>query len=238
MPATLRRPDGTVHGTFIAIHGLGGWKDQPVMRTIADALSDSGYLTVTFDEANGANAPDAARKGSTTTRYLQDVADVVEFVTAQDWYQAPLSLAGHSLGALAASEYAAEHPGMLARLVLIAPALHWRSYPHFILFLAAWWLLTNQHRMQGPNPGGFVLGRAWLIDFHRFNAYKKASRIDVPALVVIGEHDGLVGTLATHERYAKLLPKGHLEIVPGTTHEFTRAMPALAATIKQWLTSS
>mgnify|MGYP000122277475 CR=1 FL=1 len=236
MPATLRTPETEPKGTCIVLHGLGGWKNQTVTRTIADAVARAGYSTLTFDEACGPNGLDAGQKLSTTSRYAQDLEDVIAYARSAPWFVGTLSLAGHSLGALVSQEYAAQHPDEIKKLIMVAPALSWRAYPRFILPVAFWWIITNHHRMEGPTPEGFVLGRNWILDFFGYDAYKRAGNIMSDTLVIMGERDGLVGTVRTHERYVASLPKGTLRVIKGATHNFTNEMPLLADTIKKWLT--
>jgi pimeloyl-ACP methyl ester carboxylesterase len=234
MPATFRIADNP-KGTFVLLHGIGGWKDQRVMRAIIDPVYESGYNVVSFDAADGANAPDANSLTGTTTGYRKDLEDVVAHIENEPWYAGPLSLGGHSLGALVATEYAAAHSGV-ERLILAAPGISWKEY-QYILPVGSWWLIRGKVRMPGPELKHYWLGRPWLDDFLTHDLKKLAPAIKIPTLVAIGSRDGLVGTVKTHERFANLFPNGAFRIIRRADHTFHPHEEALTATIRQWLTS-
>ncbi|HYE23312.1 MAG TPA: alpha/beta fold hydrolase [Candidatus Paceibacterota bacterium] len=235
MPATLRIPENA-RGTFVLLHGIGGWKDQRVMQSIIEPVFNAGYVVVTFDAADGANAPDANSMRGTTTGYREDLEDVIAYIEKESWYVGPLSLGGHSLGGLVAIEYTARHPE-IERLILAAPAISWREY-RYILPVASLWLLYGKVRMPGPEMRNYWIGRPWLFDFITRDMKRLASKVTCPTLVVMGGRDGLVGTVRTHRSFASLFPRADFEVVPGATHTFHPHEKELTATIKQWLTSS
>ena len=234
MPATFRIQENA-RGTFVLLHGIGGWKDQRVMRAIIDPIVESGYSVVTFDAADGANAPDADSLTGTTNGYREDLEDVIAHIEKESWFTAPLSLGGHSLGALVAATYAATHT--VQYLVLAAPAISWKTY-QYIVPVGFWWMVRGKVRMPGPELKNYWLGKPWLHDFLSFDAYKLAQHITARTLVVMGSRDGLVGTVATHKRFAHAIPNATYSVVKGASHTFHPHEEALTATIKQWLTSS
>ena len=126
MPASKSKVS-PAKGTIILLHGLGGWKEQPLIVIVADELYKSGYNVVTFDAADGAKGPDADFAHSTVTGFLEDLDDVVGHVTNADWFVGPLLLAGHSLGGTVALHYARLHPAQAAKLILFAPAVSWKK---------------------------------------------------------------------------------------------------------------
>jgi len=235
VPVTYRIAD-SAKGTFVLLHGIGGWKDQRVMRAIIDPVYQSGYNVVTFDAADGPNAPDADSLAGTTTGFREDLEDVIAHIKSESWYTAPLSLGGHSLGALVSVEYAAQHADV-EQLVLAAPAISWREY-QYILPVGSWWLMRGKVRMPGPELRHYWLGRPWLNDFLGRDMKKLAPTLSIPTLIVIGSRDGLVGTIKTHKKFAELFPKAEFKTVTGANHTFHPHEEALAATIEQWLTSS
>lgn len=236
IPATYRVADNP-KGTFILLHGIGGWKDQRVMRAIIDPVFESGYSVVTFDAADGANGPDANSLTSTPTGYLEDLEDVIAQVQKESWYTGPLSLGGHSLGALMAVQYAAKHRGSVHLLVLAAPGLSWKTYRHLVP-VGLWWTLRGKVRMPGPELRHYWIGKPWLLDFMRFNGFTAAKDVDAKTLFVMGTQDGLVGTVHSHRAYAAQFPHATYKEIKGASHTFHPHEEMLTATIKEWLTSS
>lgn len=236
MPATYRINENA-KGTFVLLHGIGGWKDQRVMQAIIDPVREAGYTVVTFDAADGANAPDSDSLHSTPTGYLEDLEDVIAHIQNESWFSGPLSLGGHSLGALMSLLYAAKHPDDIATLILAAPAISWREYRHLVP-VASVWLASGKVRMPGPELRDYWLGRAWLNDFLLIDAKEHALLIKARTLILMGSRDGLVGTVATHRMLSERIPGSTYEVIEGADHTFHPHEEALAATIAAWLTSS
>ena len=103
---------GPVRGTRVLIHGFAG--DGTVWSALAGVLARAGYDVL---------APDLPAHGATTVPF-RDIDGVVE--TAAAFLDAratgPLTLVGHSLGALVAARLATDPARAIDRLVLIAPA--------------------------------------------------------------------------------------------------------------------
>ncbi|MBU0750392.1 lysophospholipase [Patescibacteria group bacterium] len=235
MPATLRMPEGEVQGVALAVHGLGGWKEQSVVVAAADALCAAGYVTLTFDAADGAIAPDATAITSTVTGFLEDLEDVIAYAKKQEWYQGPLVLEGHSLGALITTEYAATHPEV-TKLILVAPAISWRMYSLFVIPMGIWWFITGRRESPAPKGVNYVIGRRWLVDFLTYDSHKTAANVTIPTLVVSAGKDGLVGTPKMHARYTKLFAHGEQRVIAGAGHTLFKHEKEVADTIAAWLT--
>lgn len=235
MPATLYNKEGRI-GTAIVSHGLGGWKDQAIILSIVEAFISTGFTVLTYDAADGANGPDTNPRKSTTTGHLEDLEDVVAYAKTQEWFCEPLILAGHSLGAMISAEYAKRHADV-SRIILVAPAISWKTYRKFVFPMALWWLVAGSFKMLGPTAQGYRLGRPWLLDFVTWNGYASARTVSIPALVITAENDGLVGTIETHTRYARSFPNATHVVVKGADHDFDSSLPAVTDTITAWHTS-
>jgi predicted alpha/beta-fold hydrolase len=59
----------------IVMHGLGGHKDQPEIRTFAEAYLDEGFTVVTFDTTHSYGESDGKYEDATTTNYYTDLED-------------------------------------------------------------------------------------------------------------------------------------------------------------------
>ncbi len=225
-------------GTVVLLHGLGGWKDQYLLVVVAESLRSDGYYVVTFDAADGAKGPDGNFHKSTNTDYLGDVAEIVAHVRKQSWFTSPLMLAGHSQGEMVALRYAATHPKEVDQLVMIAPATSWTDTLPLSIPFGLWWLTVNRHTTPGPGPRGsrLPLDRTWLLDYMKFNPRKDAEKVQVPALIVSAQKDGLIST-KNHAKLVKHFAHGTLKVIPRANHIFFRQEHEVAATILAWRTS-
>lgn len=243
MPATRRTPTSPPQGTALILHGLAGWKDQSTVVAIANAVTDAGYTSITFDGADCLRGPDASYRASTTTGFIDDVEDVVAFVRNQSWFTSPLIIAGHSLGALAALRYEKRHPGDCTKLLLIAPAISWMK-DHSGQFLKKMRFNVRHarevsKREQSDGEKYFMpLYPRFIFDFFAYDSRKDAPSIACPVLIVSAGDDLVVAKPAEHERLAKRFKQAEHVTIDGASHIFDTHERELADTIKQWLTSS
>lgn len=238
MPATLFRPDAASVGTAVILHGLGAWRNQPLLLAVARLLADQGYAVLRFDEANGVTAPDGDFFRSTTTKYTQDVEDVLAYVNSAPWRSGPMLLVGHSLGGLVAAWYAARHPDQVARLVLIAPAISWKTMWWKWLPLSLLWYVRGYRLILGIEGKKFALSPLWWRDFFRYDAMAYAPQIPAPTLVISAEQDHTVGRPRDERALARRFPNGEHSMVSWTNHIFDEHVDEVVDTINRWLTSS
>lgn len=243
MPATLRIPEGTVYGTALLVHGLAAWKEQPTLIVIADAIVNAGYQVLTFDGADALRGPDASYWNSTTTGYIADVEDVIEYMRSKEWYAGPLLLAGHSLGAMCAVHYARKYPSTPTKLLLVAPAISWRlDRSDNILRRIQWTMkvvktVKEKERKTGEkffNP----LYPPWILDYFKYDTRKDAPHVHVPALIVSAGDDLIVAGPEAQTALTALFPDAKQVIIPHASHIFHKHEKELADTIRTWLTSS
>lgn len=238
MPAVLRIPDAEPKGTVVLLHGLGGWKDQPILRSLADYFQASGYVAFAFDDSNGVLSPDGRFFDSTQTRYERDVEDGLAYAMQAPWYRAPLTLVGHSMGGLAALDYAAAHPQEVNHLVLLAPAISWKSMWYGALPFGLLSLIRGHETVLGVEGKRFVLGAGWWKDFFSYDALRTAREVTVPTLIVSAEKDYTVAKPREHRRLAKRFAHAEHSTISWADHDFDGHEDEVAATINQWHTSS
>jgi alpha-beta hydrolase superfamily lysophospholipase len=236
--AELRTPEGAAKGTIVLSHGLGGWKEQPLLVMIAEELCQKGYVVFTYDAADGAKAPDGDFTNATTTDFLGDLEEVITYVTNADWFVGPLILAGHSMGGLVSLSFARKHPARVSKLMLIAPAVSWKEGVLVSFPLGLWWLSANKNKAYGPDHRRIPLDRKWLIDFMRFDMKRDAPYVSVPTLIVSASKDGTIASTKAHQSLAHRFPKATLVVIPGAKHVFWKYEHKVADTMVKWLTSS
>ena len=243
MPATLRIPEGSVRGTVLLMHGLAAWKEQQTIVVIAEAMVSAGYQVLTFDGADALRGPDASYWNSTTTGFIADLEDVVEYARQQDWYSAPLLFAGHSLGALCVVHFARIHPDTATKLLLVAPAISWRLDRSDRIVSRIRWtakvvqIVKKKERATGEkffNP----LYPPWILDYFKYDTRKDAPHVHLPTLIISAGDDLIVAGPAAQATLTALFPNARQKVVPHASHIFDKHEEELADTIKEWLTSS
>jgi pimeloyl-ACP methyl ester carboxylesterase len=130
------------------------------------------------------------------------------------------TLVANSLGCQIAVELALREPARVERLVLIGPT--WDPASPSLAGQAArvvrdslgeppslWPVLAYEYARWGPRRI-LAAARAMLAD----PVAEKLPRVEAPAVVVRGERDGICSQ-AWAERFAALLPRGRLVVVPG-----------------------
>lgn len=237
MPSTLRMPRGAPKGTVVLVHGLGGLRDQTLLRRMAESLANDGYAAFSFDDSHAIRSIDARFFDATATKSVRDLEDAIGYAKAAEWFSPPLVLLGHSMGGFAAVRYARLHPEDAKQLVLLAPATYWRTLKGTILF-GLLWLVTGRQKIFAIDEEHAVLGRAWMLDFLKYDARRDAKRIAVPTLIVSAGLDEVVDTPAQHARFAARFPHATHVTIAGANHDFDGREDEVVATIRQWLTSS
>jgi pimeloyl-ACP methyl ester carboxylesterase len=240
-----------VKGTMVLLHGLGGWREQYLLVTVAEAVRAQGYNVVTFDAADGAKGPDGDFSRGTTTGYVEDLEDVISSIKKEDWYIGPVVLAAHSQGGLVALRYARKHAKELqttnsvddthiSKVLLLAPAVSWKIGLPWTLPFGAWWLISNKYKTPGPGPARTMLPlrRSWLLDFMKYDACKDAKYVHVPTLIISAGKDNTVGHPKTHGKVNGCLKDSKQVVIEGANHIFYKHEFQVAGTITKWLENS
>ena len=73
-------------GLAFVMHGLGGDKYQPHVRTFASAFKENGYTVIRFDTANTFGESSGDYTKATVTNYYHDLVDVIRWSKKQNWF--------------------------------------------------------------------------------------------------------------------------------------------------------
>jgi pimeloyl-ACP methyl ester carboxylesterase len=167
-----------------------------------------------------------------------------------------INLVGLSYGGWLTAEYALRFPGRLHKIVLLAPAatilpldLEWimrailcpLPNSHFTKSFLYWLLDDLVHRDQA----GRLLVDQWAADqFLAMQSFKpkrlvnpriledhELANIQIPVLVLIGEHEKIYSAHEALDRLHRVAPDIQTELVPGAGHDLTAVQADLVDTL-------
>lgn len=232
--STLRLPSGEVRDTALVLHGLAGWREQSTVVTMAEALTQSGYATLTFDGADCLRGPDASFPNATTTGFLEDAEDVITYMKEESWFKGPLILAGHSLGALVATRLERLRPGTATKLLLVAPAICWYK-DRSGKFLKRIHFLSRQVRAMRKKGVLMPIYPKWILDYVSYDIRKDAPHCLCPTFIISAGDDLTVARAVEHEKLATLFPNARHTTIADATHTFMGNEQQLTQTIQEWV---
>ena len=226
-------PEGDVRSAVVFLHGFGehlGLYDAFARRLVAD-----GHAVHALD-CVGHGRSDGERGEMLWEAYVPDALSLVR-IAAEQHPGAPLTVAGHSGGALAAFLVALRHPGLADALVLSAGPLRPLEWTLAALTgdgdgdgdegLDPTSLLSThpdyvRALMHDPLVYGGPMSRAMLESLAATWAEVEhglaSERLDLPVLVLCGELDAVV-PLTVSQEVAARLPRAELRVFPGDLHD-------------------
>jgi len=211
-------------GLAFVMHGLGGFKEQAHIQTMAEAFKEKGYTVVRFDTTNSVGESDGKLELATVTNYYEDLEDIIKWAQKQKWYQEPFCLAGHSLGGFCISWYAINHPG---KVKAIAPISSFISGNIFLETLKTkesieGWERRGYREWESSSKPGLIKRLNWsfAVDSLKYNLLTKIEEIKVPVLIIVGDQDTDTRLENLKILYEKLATKKEFHIIKGAPHTF------------------
>lgn len=226
-------------GLAFVMHGLGGFKEQLHIQSIAEAFIENGYTVVRFDTTSALGESDGKYEEATATNYYEDLEDVIKWSEDREWYQEPFILAGHSLGGMSIALFAENYPDKVKALAPISTSVSGRlsieardgcNHEQFKEWQRTGWLEEESH----SKPG--VIKRlkwSYIADLLKYDLLLKVNKLIMPVLLIVGEND--TSALPKHQQilYRAFPGKKELHIIKGAPHTFRD--PKHLAEVKQIL---
>lgn len=229
-------------GLAFVMHGLGGFKKQPHIQTVAEAFLAHGISVVRFDTTNTYGESEGNYEDATVTNYYADLEDVILWAESQTWYEEPFFLAGHSLGGICTALYTEKFPKRVKALAPIATAVSGQ------LMLAAEpkervaeWDKTGWKISPSVSKPGVMKKLNWkqfVADSLQYNLISQVGALTMPVLLVVGSED--YGTPPAHQQilYDALPGKNkEFHIIKGAPHTFREPghLGELGKIVDNWL---
>jgi pimeloyl-ACP methyl ester carboxylesterase len=214
-------------GLALVLHGLGGFKEQAHIATFAKAFKESGYTVLCFDATNSFNESEGQFENASATKHYQDLEDVIVWAKKQGWYIEPFVLVGHSLGGIAVLLYTLNFPQEVKAVAPISTVVSGQlRLEAYKMFLGKEhlkdWQETGWYEYESFSKPGLIKRLPWshMEDNLKYDILAKADKLELPVLLIVGEHD--TSTPVTHQQmlYEKLPGPKELHIIKGAAHTF------------------
>lgn len=222
MVVTVEKPDNPT-GLVFVMHGLGGFKEQDHVQTFAEAFRTKGFTVVMFDTTNTIGESDGLYEDATITNYYEDLEDVIAWAGKQDWYMEPFWLAGHSLGGICISLFAAKNSDKVKAIApistVVSGALSLEA--HGKEEMEEWERTGWQIRESSSKPGVMKkLKWSHIEDRLKYDLLPMADKLTMPVLMIVGDKDK--STLPAHQQilFEKLPGEKEIHIIKDAPHTF------------------
>ncbi len=229
-------------GLAFVMHGLGGFKEQPFIRTTAETLLEHGYTVVTFDTTNTFGESDGDYADATTTNYYQDLEDVIVWAARESWYVEPFLLAGHSLGGICTALYAERYPGKVKALFPASTVVTGQlSIETKTPEELKQWQETGWKEESSESKPGVIKRLKWshMADRLKYDLLPNVSKLAMPVLLLVGEFD--TSTPPPHQKilYDALPGPKELHVIKGAPHTFRdpKHLQEIRRIVSDWLGS-
>jgi len=211
-------------GLAFVMHGLGGFKEQPHIRAMAEAFKEKGLTVVTFDTTNSIGESDGKYEDGNTTSYYADLEDVIAWSSQQKWYKEPFYLAGHSLGGICVALFAEKHPERVKGLAPISTVVSGKLSMESREERGGLgeWKRTGWKIAESKSKPGVIKKLPWseMEDRLRYDLLPDVNKLTMPVLLVVGEKDE--GTPPEHQKilFDALPGLKELHIIKSAPHTF------------------
>jgi pimeloyl-ACP methyl ester carboxylesterase len=206
-------------------HGVTGNKDRPLLMAIADGLAARGWPCLRFSYAgNGNSEGDFA--ASTITKEISDLQSVFEALPKGK----KIAYCGHSMGG-AVGVLTAVRDERLQVLITLAGMVHTKEFCQ-----REFGDVVPDQGLMWEDPQ-CPLSQAYVDDLgHIDSTLEAAAAMEVPWLLIHGDHDDVVPVTDSQAAYAVAPEPKKLHIVAGAEHSFSdQTYQEVVHQIDEWL---
>ncbi|MFH1366464.1 MAG: alpha/beta fold hydrolase [Patescibacteria group bacterium] len=227
-------------GLVFIMHGFGGFKEQKHIQAMANAFKKEKYSIVRFDTTNSLGESGGKTIKATITQYYNDLKDVINWSSKQNWYIEPFTLAGHSAGGQCILFFAENYPLKVKALVPfganISSQLLRRVFSKKELDV---WKNKGYKERVSHSKAGVIIKTSWLfmLDMDKYDILKKTHELTMPILLIVGSQDDSCPVYQQRMLYKKLPGPKELNIIKGAPHTFreNKHLIILKRLIKAWV---
>ena len=231
LSAVVDRPKVKTDKLAILCPGYLDSKDYDGLRLLAEDLTNLDYTIVRFDPT-GTWGSEGTIDQYTTTQYLEDIKNVLEYMLTEFGYQHIL-LGGHSRGGQLSLLYTARDP-RISTVIAIMPSSSYTLTKETRYSWGKDGIRFSKRDIPGSNEiKNFYVPFSHALDRDKYNVLEEVKKIRVPIIFIAGELDNLV--LPEHVKgifEAANEPKKFV-IVKGIGHGYRRSISEIKEVNKQ-----
>jgi len=200
----------------IFVHGFNSTKNHKHFLPIIDQLVNQGVSTFSYDTF-GQGDSDGKLEDLTITEAVDDTLQAIEYVRSLGYKN--VGIVGTSFGGFVAL-IAAEKYKRLKFLALKSPVSDYNKQVKVV---------ASEDDLETWKEKGFInygdadhfvkLNYSFFEDMINYDAYKVATELTIPTLIVHGDNDKSV-TISQSKKLASVLPNATLEIIHGADHGY------------------
>lgn len=210
-------------GLVFVMHGQGGFKEQPQIRTFALAFLENDFTVVSFDAANTIGESEGNMEDASVTTYYEDLEDIIGWAKSQSWYQESFSLIGHSLGGMCITLYAENYPEKVKSLAPISTVVSGKlSVEVTPKEELEEWKRTGYKIEESNSKKGVMKKIKWanVEDRLKYDLLSLANKLMMPVILIVGEKD--TGTPSEHQKilFNQLPGPKEMHVINGAHHTF------------------
>lgn len=214
--------DENISKLAFVMHGLGGFRKQPHIRVLVDALKKKGYTVISFDTTNTFGESEGDYSDATVTNYYEDLEDVIHWAKCNFRYKDQFVLVGHSVGGLSIVLFAEKNPGEVKALALLSAVVSgklWRQAQNSDM-LRAWKRDGVWVREATAFSKKKVLKWAFAEDIMKYNLLDNINTLSMPILLIVGDQDATTPIDQQKIFFAQLPGKKEIHVLKGAGHVF------------------
>jgi len=213
-------------GLAFTLHGLGGFKEQPHIMVLVDALLENGYTVVNFDATNSFGESGGKYENATMQLHYEDLMDVISWAKTQNWYKEQFILVGHSLGGYAVVQYAEDYPkevkAVFSYAGVVSGELSYKTIEMFEPEKLKAWKETGWKEDKSESMPGLIKKLPWshMEERLKHDLQPNAVNLTMPILFIVGENDKSCTSGNQQSLYDLVPGPKEMHIVKGAPHTF------------------
>ncbi|MCI0533231.1 lysophospholipase [bacterium] len=192
LAAVIHYPEKETGRLAILCPGYLDSKDYLHLVSLADALAGRGYTAVRFDPS-GTWESEGDISNYTTTQYLRDIKNVLEFMLKRGNYSY-IVLGGHSRGGFTSMLYAARDTRISAAVAIMPPyvLMNTVSKDKIDVWKQEGFRISARDVPQSTEKKEFRVPYSDIEDAEKYNCLNEIPNIHAALLLLAGERDNVV----------------------------------------------